>query len=159
MSLPVVAQLPTPDNVRIRALVKSLASGMIVPMEFAERIYKIGNESCHRAMDALADSQPEEPLDLSELEKIAINKALAKCKGDKLQAARLLGIGKTTLYRKIAAYGIEPRHTLICPSCGCEIKCLRSHTLSTDEPPSDSSFISILKSISKSGRNGRSISA
>jgi len=113
---------------RIRALIKSLASGMIVPIEFAERIYKIGNESCHRAMEALAASQPEEPLDLSEVEKITINKALAKCKGDKLEAARLLGIGKTTLYRKITAYGIEPLHTLICPSCGLEIKYLRSHS-------------------------------
>jgi len=113
---------------RICSLIKSLASGMIVPMEFAERIYKIGNESCHRAMEALADSRPEEPLDLSEVERITINKAMAKCKGDKLEAARLLGIGKTTLYRKTAAYGIEPLHTLICPSCGCEIKCLRSHS-------------------------------
>ena len=43
MSLPAVAQLPPPDNLRIRALIKSLASGMIVPIEFAERIYKIGN--------------------------------------------------------------------------------------------------------------------
>lgn len=128
MSLPAVAQLPPPDNMRIRALIKSLANGMIVPIEFAERIYKIGNESCHRAMEALADSQPEEPLDLSEVEKITINKALAKCKGDRFQAARLLGISKTTLYRKIAAYGIAPLHTLTCPSCGLEIKYLRSHS-------------------------------
>jgi hypothetical protein len=159
MSLPAVAQLPPPDHERIRALIKSLTSGMILPIEFAERIYKIGNESCHRAMEALADSQPEEPLDLSELEKITINKALARCKGDKLEAARLLGIGKTTLYRKIAAYGIEPQHTLICPSCGCEINYLRAHTRSTDGLPSNSSFISILKSIRKSGCSGRSIPA
>ena len=138
MSLPAVAQLPPPDNLRIRALIKSLASGMIVPIEFAERIYKIGNESCHRAMEALADSQPEEPLDLSDVEKITINKALAKCKGDRLEAARLLGIGKTTLYRKIAAYGIEPLHTLTCPSCGCDIKYPRSHFRSTDGPRSNS---------------------
>ena len=138
MSLPAVAQLPPPDIMRIRALIKSLASGMIVPIEFAERIYRIGNESCHRALEALADSQPEEPLDLSEVEQITINKAMAKCKGDKLEAARLLGIGKTTLYRKIAAYGIEPLRTFTCPSCGCEIKSPRSHSRGTDGPRSNS---------------------
>jgi DNA-binding NtrC family response regulator len=79
-------------------------------------------------MEALADPQQEEPLDLSEVEKLTIQKALAKCKGSKLQAARLLGIGKTTLYRKIATYGIEPPHTLICPSCGCEVKCPRFYS-------------------------------
>lgn len=128
MSLPAVVSIPAPDNLRIHALMKALASGMIVPIEFAERIYKIGNESCHRAMDAVAESQaPEEPLDLSQVEKLTIKKALAKCSGSKLEAARLLGIGKTTLYRKIAAYGIEPPHTVICPSCGREVKYPRTH--------------------------------
>ena len=102
MSLPAVTQLPQTDHLRIQALIRSLASGMIVPIELAERAYRLGNESCHRAMDDLTESLPEEPLDLSEVERITINKALAKCRGDKLQAARILGIGKTTLYRKIS---------------------------------------------------------
>lgn len=45
-------------------------------------------------------------LPLAELEKQAILDTLKKLKGDKLLAARLLGIGKTTLYRKIKEYGI-----------------------------------------------------
>lgn len=121
MSLPAVTQLPHPDDVRIRGLLKSLASGTIVPIELAERAYRMGSESCHRAMEALTHSQAQEPIDLSEVEKITISRALTRSKGDKLLASRLLGIGKTTLYRKIAAYGIEPSHTIVCPSCGSEV--------------------------------------
>jgi two-component system response regulator HydG len=43
---------------------------------------------------------------LAEMEKQAILSAIRTLNGDKLQAARLLGIGKTTLYRKLKEYGI-----------------------------------------------------
>jgi len=42
---------------------------------------------------------------LDQVEKQAILHALDLLKGDKLQAARRLGIGKTTLYRKLKEYG------------------------------------------------------
>jgi two-component system response regulator HydG len=45
---------------------------------------------------------------LRELEKRAILGAIKELGGDKLLAARLLGIGKTTLYRKLKEYEIEP---------------------------------------------------
>ena len=45
-------------------------------------------------------------LPLAQLEKEAILETLRKLDGDKLLAARLLGIGKTTLYRKLKEYGI-----------------------------------------------------
>jgi DNA-binding NtrC family response regulator len=41
---------------------------------------------------------------MAELEKVTILNAIAELNGDKLQAARLLGIGKTTLYRKLKDY-------------------------------------------------------
>ena len=41
---------------------------------------------------------------MAELEKMTILNAIAELNGDKLQAARLLGIGKTTLYRKLKDY-------------------------------------------------------
>jgi two-component system response regulator HydG len=41
---------------------------------------------------------------MAELEKQTILSAIAELNGDKLQAARLLGIGKTTLYRKLKDY-------------------------------------------------------
>jgi len=43
---------------------------------------------------------------LADLEKQAILNAIRALNGDKLQAAKLLGIGKTTLYRKLKEYGI-----------------------------------------------------
>ena len=48
-------------------------------------------------------------LPLAQLEKEAILETLRKLNGDKLLAARLLGIGKTTLYRKLKEYGISLR--------------------------------------------------
>jgi len=46
----------------------------------------------------------DELLPLEELERRAILRALQEANGDKLAAARLLGIGKTTLYRKLKQY-------------------------------------------------------
>jgi two-component system response regulator HydG len=42
---------------------------------------------------------------LAEVEKRAILHAIALLDGDKLEAAKQLGIGKTTLYRKLKEYG------------------------------------------------------
>jgi len=44
---------------------------------------------------------------MAELEKQTIINAITELNGDKLQAARLLGIGKTTLYRKLKDYAME----------------------------------------------------
>jgi two-component system response regulator HydG len=44
---------------------------------------------------------------IAELEKQTILNAITELNGDKLQAARLLGIGKTTLYRKLKDYAAE----------------------------------------------------
>jgi len=43
---------------------------------------------------------------LADLERDAILGTIRRLNGDKLQAAKLLGIGKTTLYRKLKEYGI-----------------------------------------------------
>jgi DNA-binding NtrC family response regulator len=43
-------------------------------------------------------------LPIAELERVTILNALAQVNGDKMMAARLLGIGKTTLYRKLKEY-------------------------------------------------------
>jgi DNA-binding NtrC family response regulator len=53
----------------------------------------------------------DEFLPLEELERRAILRALRESGGDKLRAARLLGIGKTTLYRKLKQYDAQPSVT------------------------------------------------
>jgi two-component system response regulator HydG len=53
--------------------------------------------------------QSDELLPLDELERRAILRALREASGDKLAAARLLGIGKTTLYRKLKQYDAQSR--------------------------------------------------
>src|SRR6202171_5137527 len=48
-----------------------------------------------------------ELIPLDELERRAILRTLRETAGDKLGAARILGIGKTTLYRKLKQYNLE----------------------------------------------------
>ncbi len=54
-----------------------------------------------------ADESLEPVTTIVELEKRAIVRTLRQLNGDKLLAAKLLGIGKTTLYRKLKEYGIS----------------------------------------------------
>jgi transcriptional regulator with PAS, ATPase and Fis domain len=63
-----------------------------------------GNGATLREAGA-GDAHPVLPL--VELEKRAIRQALQYTKGDRVTAAQLLGIGRTTLYRKLKEYGIE----------------------------------------------------
>ena len=51
--------------------------------------------------------EKDELLPLEELERRAILRTLRETAGDKLAAARMLGIGKTTLYRKLKQYNVE----------------------------------------------------
>ena len=55
-------------------------------------------------INAAADLPAVQPI--AELEKQAIINTINQLNGDKLMAARLLGIGKTTLYRKLKEYGL-----------------------------------------------------
>ncbi|MGH9776450.1 MAG: helix-turn-helix domain-containing protein [Candidatus Acidiferrales bacterium] len=52
-------------------------------------------------------SPVDEVLPLEEIERRAIFRALRETAGDKLAAARILGIGKTTLYRKLKQYEMQ----------------------------------------------------
>jgi DNA-binding NtrC family response regulator len=55
---------------------------------------------------APASTETHAVLSIAALEKQAILNTIRQLKGDKLMAARLLGIGKTTLYRKLKEYGL-----------------------------------------------------
>ena len=52
------------------------------------------------------DAAIEVPISLREFEKLCLLCALARTKGDKLKAAKLLAVGKSTFYRKITRHGI-----------------------------------------------------
>ncbi len=67
--------------------VKDLPSNLLYPM--------------HRT------AQGSEVISLRELERRAILEALEVAGGDRQRAAKLLGVGRTTIYRKIKEYGLE----------------------------------------------------
>jgi transcriptional regulator with PAS, ATPase and Fis domain len=59
-------------------------------------------------LELMAISQPTNGIvPMAELEKQTILNALTQVNGDKMLAARLLGIGKTTLYRKLKEYQFQ----------------------------------------------------
>ena len=60
----------------------------------------------HADTGTTQEVEPNTFLTIAEMEKQAILNTLRHLSGDKLTAARLLGIGKTTLYRKLKEYGI-----------------------------------------------------
>ena len=51
--------------------------------------------------------EPEDPISFDFYERQAIVRALHACRGDRIAAARMLRVGKSTLYRKIRRFGIE----------------------------------------------------
>ena len=51
------------------------------------------------------DDRPHSIVPIADMEKHAILSTIQQLNGDKLMAAKLLGIGKTTLYRKLKEYG------------------------------------------------------
>lgn len=57
---------------------------------------------------------------LQDLERRAIKEALDACDGDRVRAAKLLGIGKTTIYRKLKEYGLaqEEEDPSVIPAAG-----------------------------------------
>jgi transcriptional regulator of acetoin/glycerol metabolism len=48
------------------------------------------------------------PLSLGAYERLAIERALAETGGDAPEAARRLGLGRSTFYRKLAKHGLQP---------------------------------------------------
>jgi DNA-binding NtrC family response regulator len=72
--------------------------------------HQTSTASCAAGIDGTGDGKPEVKT-LADLERGAILSTIRTLKGDKLRAAKLLGIGKTTLYRKLKEYGIvDPLH-------------------------------------------------
>jgi DNA-binding NtrC family response regulator len=90
----------------------ALSSGPVLHMaDFPTQLQDHRNHSEQQAVAEASRTQP--PLSdhgvtsIATLERQAILSTIRQLKGDKLMAARLLGIGKTTLYRKLKEYGID----------------------------------------------------
>ena len=60
----------------------------------------------HRVRQLTGATKPSAALSLNEIEKQAITDTLAKTKGNRQEAAKILGIGERTLYRKIKEYNL-----------------------------------------------------
>jgi two-component system response regulator HydG len=77
----------------------SLGSGTFIEMQDlpSAMLYNLARKS----------SSPQDLTTLQALEQQAIRQALQATGGDRVRAAKLLGIGKTTIYRKLKEYGIE----------------------------------------------------
>ena len=91
-------QYPWPGN--IRELQHAIERAVI--MEDTDGI--VPEASLHQM--GYAEPSPEEELNLEEVEKKAIMHAINKHHGNISQAAKELGLGRTTLYRKMNKYGL-----------------------------------------------------
>jgi len=76
---------------------------------------QINQLAAQRAATDAAAQEASSPavLSIAEMEKNAILTTIQQLQGDKLTAARLLGIGKTTLYRKLKEYGMGEDQSLV----------------------------------------------
>jgi two-component system response regulator HydG len=54
----------------------------------------------------VAPSAGEGPLRLADVERAHVLRVLERCGGSQPEAARALGIGRTTLWRKLREYGV-----------------------------------------------------
>jgi DNA-binding NtrC family response regulator len=88
----------------------ALSSGPLLSLSDLPTQLRQQRLEAHRAAfvedDDAEAAERQQVTPLAELERLAILGAIRTLNGDKLQAARLLGIGKTTLYRKLKEYGI-----------------------------------------------------
>ena len=94
------ADLPSPLRNRL-GLAKSEGRAMVAAAQCGPVSAQLES-----LLSALEEPQPV-ILPLSEIEKRAIIKALRYTKGDHTSAAHLLGIGRTTLYRKLKEYRLD----------------------------------------------------
>ncbi|MEZ4400514.1 MAG: sigma-54 dependent transcriptional regulator [Kofleriaceae bacterium] len=102
-----------PGNVRElhnalhRAAVACGEAGVIEPMHLPARIVTSHAATAAEPAAATATSlDPSKTASLDDMERDAIIAAVARAAGNLTQVARDLGIGRTTLYRKLKRYGI-----------------------------------------------------
>jgi DNA-binding NtrC family response regulator len=83
----------------------ALTSGPTIHVGDLPTSIQTWRQQTQAAVEAAAVPAQRSIMPICEMEKQAILGAIEQLHGDKLEAARLLGIGKTTLYRKLKEYG------------------------------------------------------
>lgn len=91
------------SGARTSAIVEAIKAGA---SDYIEKPLNGGTleQAISRALNSYATFKPS-VVPLEEVIKAAITHAVIQAEGDKVKAARLLAIGKTTLYRKLREYG------------------------------------------------------
>ena len=103
--LQVVSMLPTnnaPTNVIEKLAIATLVCESVVLKSHTTRSLRANNLGTERAVAAVPAT-----LNLHALEKDAILKAIDQHQGNLSKAAQALGLGRTTLYRKMLRHGIQ----------------------------------------------------
>ena len=110
--------IPETDKAILGSLSRAARGGTLDPERLAHRAYEMGSANCHQSISR-SFALPE-TFNLNELEKAALDKALKVTGGSVPAAAQLLGIGKTTAYRKAKQYGLATGvvGAAFCPNCG-----------------------------------------
>ncbi len=103
------AQLPSPQLEIFRAM-ESSADGVeipSVPPRGVPSIATLGTSVIAPELVETVEAMEQEPVSLELYERLALERALRETNGDRLKAADLLGVGKSTLYRKLKRYDIH----------------------------------------------------
>jgi DNA-binding NtrC family response regulator len=118
-AMKVLTRYPWPGNVREldNALQRAFAlarEGLVRSEDLPRRIREaaavapiIGAEGEERARDEASADAADLPYNLEEVEQLIIERALRQTEGNLSEVVRMLGIGRTTLYRKLKKYGIR----------------------------------------------------
>jgi len=104
-ALDCLRRYPWPGNIDEleQVIADAVGAGASEQIELRDLPAKLRVRDVHQARI----ESPERQLCLEEAEKLAIRRALTYARGNKRKAARLLHIGKTTLYRKLKQYDLE----------------------------------------------------
>src|SRR4051794_11131336 len=111
-------QLNDHDSKDIRALLSvcSATPNAVSLEDIIHQAYRLGNESCHRAL--AAKERENEQKTLAEVVRRTVERAYTSTGGDVVAAAKLLGLGRSSMYRKLRTYGIHAVRYDRCPNCG-----------------------------------------
>jgi DNA-binding NtrC family response regulator len=113
---------------KIRALATMAArpdADRLDVQELMEQAWRSGAAYCHRFPDVEL-RKVQQGDNLAEIERETILRVYAECNENFKESTARLGIGKTTLFRKLKEYGFQRRHTRsvekphACPRCGFE---------------------------------------